>query len=36
VRALVVGPGFAGLAAADKLHRAGVEVTVPAPARRDK
>ncbi len=28
MRALVVGAGFAGLAAADELHRAGVEVTV--------
>jgi monoamine oxidase len=28
VRAIVVGAGFAGLAAADELHRAGVEVTV--------
>jgi monoamine oxidase len=28
VKALVVGAGFAGLAAADELHRAGVEVTV--------
>ena len=28
MRAIVVGAGFAGLAAADELHRAGVEVTV--------
>lgn len=28
MRALVVGAGFAGLAAADELHRAGAEVTV--------
>jgi monoamine oxidase len=28
VRAIVVGAGFAGLGAADELHRAGVEVTV--------
>jgi monoamine oxidase len=28
VRAIVVGAGFAGLAAADELHRAGVEVAV--------
>jgi monoamine oxidase len=28
VKAIVVGAGFAGLAAADELHRAGVEVTV--------
>lgn len=28
MKALVIGAGFAGLAAADELHRAGVEVTV--------
>jgi monoamine oxidase len=28
MKAIVVGAGFAGLAAADELHRAGVEVTV--------